>query len=267
MALDLLAGSAVAAAGMNVRVEFSLTRLDDGAVVDARDASDPLEFVAGEDLVFPGLDKAVQGMAVGEAKELSIQGEDAFGDRAEGHSMEVPQNQLPPGVKLGSKLQVQTPDGGEMWVTVAKIGGGTVTVDLNHPLAGVPLKLAVRLLSAEEAEELPPFEVETTRSGDEKTFPGKGEVVTVHYAGALADGTRFLSTWDKGEPLRFQLGVGAAIKGLDEAIPLMSLGERANIRVPAVMAYGEAGLDGVVPPNAELLFDLELLKIEPITAA
>uniref|UniRef100_A0A7S1QGV4 peptidylprolyl isomerase n=1 Tax=Alexandrium catenella TaxID=2925 RepID=A0A7S1QGV4_ALECA len=251
-----------AAAGMTVKVAFTLSR-SDGTVVDSHSSADPLEFVCGEGLVFPGLDRAVQGMAAGEAKKLELRCQDTFGDRDEEKLHTVPASQLPPGCKAGSQLKVRGPDGEDLWVVLVRLEGDTATLDLNHPLAGVPLTLSVTLLGCEAAPELPPFEVETVAPGDEKTYPSKGDYVTVHYAGALADGGKsFMSTREAGEPLRFRIGVGKALRGLDEGIALMSLGERALVRVPAVLAYGERGLEDVVPPNADLVFDVELLKIE-----
>merc|ERR1712150_76437 len=141
--------------------------------------------------------------------------------------------------------------GEDIWATVLAVDKETATLDLNHPMAGVPLTMSVTLLACEEAPELPPFEVETVSPGDEKTFPEKGKRLKVHYTGTLADGSKtFMSTREQGEPLTFHIGLGRVIRGLDEGIMLMSLGERATLKVPAVMAYGEKGLEGVVPPNA-----------------
>jgi len=255
-------GSSRAASGMNVRVAFALLH-EDGTVVDARDAQNPLEFVCGEGLVFPGLAKAVQGLAVGEAREVRLQGDEAFGAREEERKMEVDAAQLPPDIKVGSQLKIRGPDGEDIFVTVAQLQNGKAVLDLNHPLAGAVLNLSVKLLSCEIAPELAPFEVEAVAPGDGKTYPSKGNFVTMHYRGALAEGNvGFMSTREKGEPIRFQLGVGQVIKGLDEGIPLMSLGERAVLRIPAVMAYGAAGKDDVVPPNADLIYEVQLLKIE-----
>jgi len=259
-----LAAEPVAAAGMNLKVAFSLRRADDGSVVDSRTREDPMEFVCGEGLVFPGLDRGVLGMRAGESRELRVEGDDAFGARAEDMVLKVPASELPPGSTVGTQMKVAGPSGAEMFARVVGIGGDEATLDLNHPMAGVPLLMSVTLLACEEAAELPPFEVETVSPGDEKTFPSRGDNVTIHYTGALADGSKtFMSTREKGTPVTFMVGMGKVIRGLEDGVPLMSLGERASIRVPAVMAYGEQGLGDVVPPGADLLLDVELLKIEP----
>mmetsp|Transcript_43839 Transcript_43839/g.121813 ORF Transcript_43839/g.121813 Transcript_43839/m.121813 type:complete len:257 (-) Transcript_43839:7-777(-) len=254
-----------AAAGMSVRVAFSLTK-EDGTVVDSRDSGNPLEFVCGEGLVFPGLDRGVQGMAVGETRTLHLQGQDVFGAREQGKELELPAAQLPPECRVGVQLKVTGPVGEDIWATVIRRDGDKATLDLNHPLAGVALTMSVTLLGCEAAPELPPFEVETTSPGDGRTYPGQGDRLTIHYAGAVANGgASFMSTRDQGEPFAFTVGVGQVIRGLDEGIVLMSLGERATIRIPALMAYGDRGKDGIVPPNADLVYDVELLKIEPAT--
>jgi len=99
--------------------------------------------------------------------------------------------------------------------------------------------------------------------GDGKTYPQMGDFVTVHYTGQLAAGSNeFESTRKHGVPFRFQIGLGEVIKGWDHAIVRMSLGERAMINVPAMLAYGAEGMGDKIPPNADLVFDVELLKIE-----
>lgn len=245
---------------MNLTVTFKLTK-SDGTVVDSRDKGNPMEFVCGEGLVFPGLDKGVQGMSAGETRSLHMEGDDAFGARDEDKVIHMHTNQLPIGCQVGLLLRVTGPDGEDYYGKVVRLEGDKGTLDLNHPMAGEKLTMSLTLLSCEVAPELPPFEVETTSPGDNKTYPQKADKVTVHYAGELSNGVKFMSTRDRGEPLQFVIGLGEIIQGLDEGIALMSLGERATIRVPAVMAYGERGLDGIVPPNTDLVFDVELLVV------
>jgi peptidylprolyl isomerase len=92
--------------------------------------------------------------------------------------------------------------------------------------------------------------------------PLTGEVVAVHYTGKLDDGSIFDSSYDRGEPtIRFALGTGAVIPGWDEGIALMNEGGQATLIIPPNLAYGEAGAGGVIPPNATLTFDVELVDI------
>ena len=91
--------------------------------------------------------------------------------------------------------------------------------------------------------------------------PQPGEVVAVHYVGKLQDGTQFDSSYDRGEPIRFPLGSGMVITGWDEGIGLMREGGAATLIIPPDLAYGDAGAGGVIPPNATLTFDVELVDI------
>ena len=93
--------------------------------------------------------------------------------------------------------------------------------------------------------------------------PESGSMVQVHYTGALEDGTKFDSSYDRGEPIQFQLGVGQVIPGWDEGIGLLKVGGKAKLIIPPELAYGEQGAGGVIPPNATLLFDVELLGVAP----
>lgn len=101
-----------------------------------------------------------------------------------------------------------------------------------------------------------------TEAGDGKT-PEAGQLVQVHYTGKLADGTIFDSSYEYGEPIAFPLGQGFVIPGWDEGISQLAVGSQAKLVIPPELAYGQVGAPGVIPPNATLYFDVELLDILP----
>ena len=98
--------------------------------------------------------------------------------------------------------------------------------------------------------------------GDGKTFPKKGDKLKMHYKGTLAsNGKKFDSSYDRGQPFSFKIGKGDVIKGWDEGVMEMSLGEKAILHISPDYGYGDQGAGGVIPPNASLDFEVELLQI------
>ena len=89
----------------------------------------------------------------------------------------------------------------------------------------------------------------------------KGKKVKVHYTGTLDDGTKFDSSLDRGDPLEFVCGVGMVIKGWDMGVVGMREGQKRRLTIPAHLGYGAYGVPGCIPPNATLIFEVELVKV------
>lgn len=89
-----------------------------------------------------------------------------------------------------------------------------------------------------------------------------GDIVAVHYRGTLVDGTQFDSSYDRGEPFEFELGAGRVIQGWDEGLVGMKVGGQRKLTIPSSMGYGEFGAPPDIPPNATLVFEVELLEIK-----
>ena len=98
--------------------------------------------------------------------------------------------------------------------------------------------------------------------GDGAT-PQRGQTVVVHYTGTLEDGSKFDSSRDRNQPFQFKVGVGQVIKGWDEAMQLLNKGSKATLVIPSELGYGSTGAgNGVIPPNATLIFEVELVDIK-----
>jgi len=105
-------------------------------------------------------------------------------------------------------------------------------------------------------------EVQTIQEGDGSTYPKTGQTVVVHYTGTLSDGSKFDSSRDRGKPFKFKIGKGEVIKGWDVGVAQMSVGQRARLVCSPDFAYGSKGHPGIIPPNATLTFDVELIRLE-----
>ncbi len=135
---------------------------------------------------------------------------------------------------------------------------------------------AVNILFIQEA--LKRWKVENKKIGYEMTasglgikiitkgsgkVPEQGKPVKVHYTGYLEDGTKFDSSIDRGEPFSFPLGLGRVIRGWDEGVALLNKGSKAILQIPPDLAYGSRGAGGVIPPDATLYFEIEVLEDQP----
>ena len=136
-----------AKSGDTVRSQYTGT-LDDGTQFDSSAGRDPLEFALGGGQVIPGFDNAVDGMAVGESKTVTIPVEEAYGRRHEQLIQEVSRDALPDDIQpeVGMSLQSQSPEGHVMNLVVTEVTDDSITVDANHPLAGQALTFDIELV-------------------------------------------------------------------------------------------------------------------------
>lgn len=132
--------------GSKVSVHYTGT-LEDGEVFDSSLDREPLQFEVGAGQMIPGFDAAVEGMAVGEKKTVTLPPEEAYGERNDAMTQEVPRDRMPEGYtpSVGDQLQAGTP-GGAMIVTVTAVTDDTVTIDANHRLAGKTLIFEIELV-------------------------------------------------------------------------------------------------------------------------
>ncbi|OMJ76492.1 hypothetical protein SteCoe_24113 [Stentor coeruleus] len=105
-------------------------------------------------------------------------------------------------------------------------------------------------------------ELQELKPGDGRSFPKKGQRVSVHYDGYLTNGQKFDSSRDRGQQFSFKLGAGEVIRGWDEGVAQMSLGQKVRMTISPDFGYGARGAGGVIPPNATLLFDVELFSFK-----
>lgn len=138
--------------GDTVRMNYTGT-LNNGETFDSSEGRDPLEFVVGSGQIISGLDAAIPGMAIGDTKDVNVPCAQAYGETNPDARQAVPREQIPAEIPLevGTQLQMQTPQGQVMPVTVAEVTETEVTLDANHPLAGQDLNFAIEIVGIDAA--------------------------------------------------------------------------------------------------------------------
>lgn len=137
-----------AAPGTTVSIHYTGT-LADGTRFDSSEGRDPLSFQMGQGQIIPGLEKALEGLSEGETTKVTIPADEAYGQRNPQATQQVPREAVPDHIPLetGTQLQVQSPDGNTLPVTVTEVTEESVTLDANHPLAGEDLTFEVEVVS------------------------------------------------------------------------------------------------------------------------
>lgn len=139
-----------AKAGDTVQVHYT-GKFDDGSVFDSSAGREPLEFTVGSGQVIPGFEQAVEGMAVGQTKTVTIPAAEAYGDRVAEAVLQVPREQLPPDLEpeVGQQLVMQSRDGRQIPIVVVEVTEDSITIDANHPLAGRDLTFEIELVAVQ----------------------------------------------------------------------------------------------------------------------
>jgi peptidylprolyl isomerase len=212
--------------GDQVKVHYTGT-LEDGTKFDSsRDRNQPFEFPLGVGRVIKGWDEGVATMKEGGKRKLIIPSELAYGSKNMGS--------IPPNSILFFDV--------ELIEVVEKF----VDTDFSLPGREEVTKSGLRMIIHKEG------------NGE---IPLPGQTVKVHYTGLLENGSKFDSSHDRGQPFSFQLGQGRVIKGWDEALALMSKGEKRTLIIPPEIGYGNRRKNKI-PPNSTLIFEVELIDFQ-----
>lgn len=204
--------------------------LEDGTIFDSSyERGEPFAFPLGAARVIPGWEEGIGMLNVGSKARLVIPPELGYGDRGAG-------DVIPPNATLIFDVEL---------------------VDIQEGAPAAPTEVdAADYVTTESG-----LQYYDLAEGDGPT-PEPGDTVVVHYTGWLTDTTKFDSSLDRFEPFLFTVGTGQVIPGWDEGVGSMQVGGKRQLVIPPELAYAERGAGGVIPPNATLIFEVELLGIQ-----
>ncbi len=209
-----------------VTVHYTGFLTDSTKFDSSKDRNKPFTFKVGSGQVIEGWDEGLSYLRVGDKATLTIPSELGYGERA--------QAAIPANSTLIFDIEVISSKEGAKPYDVEGLDTTTLASGLQM----------IMINSLPDAPQ-----------------PKSGDLVSVDYSGYLMSGKLFDSSVDRGEPIKFPVGQGRVIKGWDEAIQLLHIGEKARLIIPSGLAYGERGAGGVIPPNATLIFDVALIAI------
>ncbi len=212
-----------------VQVHYT-AKLGNGTIFDdSYSRNEPIAFALGQGMVIPGWDEGISLLNVGDKAKLVVPAELAYSEYG------VP-GVIPPNAPLYFEVELL-----DILPGSPDAPGEVAEADFITTDSG--LKYA---------------DIET----GEGVTPEAGQAVVVHYTGWLEDGTKFDSSLDRGQPFVFPIGQEYVIPGWDEGLATMKVGGKRQLVIPAELAYGADGAGGVIPPNATLIFEVELLDIQ-----
>lgn len=212
--------------GDKVAVHYT-GKLENGRIFDSsHDRGQPIEFALGTGRVIRGWDEGIGLMQEGGKARLIIPPHLGYGERGAG-------NAIPPNATLTFEVEL-------VRVVSSTATGPTVVPAANYQTTKSGLKYYDLVVGTGRA-------------------PRARQIVAVHYTGWLENGTQFDSSHDRGQPFQFTLGAGQVIRGWDEGVADMKVGGKRQLVIPANLAYGSRGAGGVIPPNATLIFEVELI--------
>jgi peptidylprolyl isomerase len=215
--------------GEVVSLDFTAWLTDGTKIGSSLDSGEPIVFALGMGQVIPGWDEGVASMKVGGKRQLVIPPALAFGDQGAG-------GVIPPNATLIMEVEL-------------------LSISPGSPAAPTTVDEA-DYVTTDSGLKYYDFQV-----GDGPN-PEAGQQITVQYTGWLADGTKFDSSIDRGQPATFVIGMGQVIPGWDEGLLSMKVGGKRQLVIPPELAYGAEGYSSIIPPNATLIFEIELLDVK-----